>query len=316
MSLLLVICLIATLILIQSQFGGKIAASTAWHWWVVGVFLVIAAINPNILRPIADLFGIQFISNFVFAVLTMTLFSHSVSFQAQSTMIKRQIRLLVTKEALNQAKIVDIGPIETLIIVPVFNEEACIQKVASDIHAEIRNNAKIQVCYINDGSRDKTPELLNQLTHGIVLHHSVNMGVSGVIQTGFSLAQKLGANTVIQFDGDGQHPASQLPLLIKTFHANLSTDCIIGSRFCGLTLMNRLTNQSTSLLRSLANLTLCWVINALFDTRITDPTSGFRVYSRRAIDYLVNHLPDDYPEPETIALLRCQGLNVKDVLVR
>ena len=49
--------------------------------------------------------------------------------------------------------------------------------------------------------------------------------------------------------------------------------------------------------------------------RVTDPTSGFRVAGRRAIELFAAHYPSDYPEPEAIALATRSGLSVSEVPV-
>jgi hypothetical protein len=304
-------------LIVFSQFGGKLAASSAWHWWLVGFFMVVTTIEPNWLRPVADAFGIKFISNMVFAVLVMILFAHSVSAQSQFTFIRRKLRQFVSNDAVDKSKsqVLNTAP-RCLIIVPVFNEEHCIEEVFDSIYSAIQNTPGVEVCFINDGSTDRSRTILDQFTSGFVLHHAVNIGVSGVMQTGFVLARRLGAHCVIQFDGDGQHPADRIPQLISTFeNAKEKIDCVLGSRFKGASITKRLGDASTSSARAAANLLLTQMINISFGANITDPTSGFRLYSQKAVEFLMQEMPDDFPEPEALALLSRQGFKVQEIAV-
>ena len=60
------------------------------------------------------------------------------------------------------------------------------------------------------------------------------------------------------------------------------------------------------------------IVLALFGrtARVRDPTSGFRVYSAQAVRALLKIMPDEYPEPETIALLALRGMRIAEVPVR
>ncbi len=56
------------------------------------------------------------------------------------------------------------------------------------------------------------------------------------------------------------------------------------------------------------------VVNSLLiGQTITDNTSGFRAYDRRAIEFLARHYPVDYPEPEAVILLGKNGLSMAEV---
>ena len=92
-------------------------------------------------------------------------------------------------------------------------------------------------------------------------------------------------------------------------------DVTIGSRFCRGWSWNRLA-ENTSSTRRLGSLILVFCLRLLFPrTVVTDPTSGFRVYSQRAMRLLLEHMPERYPEPETIALAVSKGLTVREVPV-
>jgi hypothetical protein len=139
-----------------------------------------------------------------------------------------------------------------------------------------------------------------------------NVGVSAVTLTGFKVALAKGYARAAQLDSDGQHPIESLPELIRC-QKERGSDLVIGSRF----LFGFNGDESTTGTRMLGS-SLIRLALKMFSvrTRITDPTSGFRVYSRRAIHFLASQMPDEYPEPESIAILLASGFSIHEVPVR
>ena len=113
-----------------------------------------------------------------------------------------------------------------LVIVPAYNEEACILDVLNRIQ---RVDSSVDIVVIDDSSSDKTAHLVRE--HGTkVIHLPANMGIGGAVQTGFIYAVREGYDIVIQQDGDGQHD----PAYIKDVIAPIvrgEADCVIGSRY-------------------------------------------------------------------------------------
>ena len=115
---------------------------------------------------------------------------------------------------------------KALIIIPVFNEEENIIKVLADIRGNI-DFADILV--VNDCSTDNT---LLKLREAKVNYVSLpfNLGYAAALQTGFKYAVKKYYDYIIQFDGDGQHKATEIKKLYNNIKEK-NTDIIIGSRF-------------------------------------------------------------------------------------
>ena len=118
------------------------------------------------------------------------------------------------------------------------------------------------------------------------------------MQTGLIYANRYNYDIAIKFDGDGQHKAKEIMPLIEPI-LNGSADVTIGSRFCrphdgyASTFARRIGIK----IFEIVNYFLIWL-------RITDNTSGFRGYNRKAIQFLAEHYPAfDYPEPEEVILL-------------
>lgn len=95
---------------------------------------------------------------------------------------------------------------DVLIVIPAFNEEQNIDMVLDDI---IRTNTDTDVLVVNDGSTDRTQEIVCQRNFEIV-SHSYNRGYGAALQTGFRYAVSKGYKYVIQFDADGQHDARDI----------------------------------------------------------------------------------------------------------
>jgi Glycosyl transferase family 2/Uncharacterized conserved protein (DUF2304) len=316
MSIVLVLILIAVLGIVFSQFGGKLSATSAWHWWLVGLFLVLAAYRPEIYRPISDELGIKFISNFVLAALVMFLFLQGLSGQAESVNLARKLRQFVSSEAVNRYLVQNPGvpAPRVLVILPTYNEQDSVEAMVRELERLREVDKSLQFCFVNDGSTDNTDKALSRIDSANSMEHLTNINVSGVLRSGFSLAIVLGADFVVQCDADGQHPVSEIPRLIREAESK-GIDCLIGSRFVTGRLSERLKDGSTSVLRAAGGQGLSWILKGLFGVYIADPTSGFRVYSRSAVTLLRKNMPDEYPEPESIAVLATHGLKIAESAV-
>lgn len=194
-----------------------------------------------------------------------------------------------------------------LVLVPAYNEEDNIVDVISSLH---RYNPSWDILVINDASVDKTSELAKDTGMCNVIDLPYNMGIGGGIQTGFRYAVRHGYDIVFQFDGDGQHLVEETDKLLKPF-AGRHVDVVIGSRF-----LEKNDGFRSSLTRRFGILVFSGLTRLLIGKRITDCTSGFRAYSKRAFTFLSRNYPIDYPEPEAIILLGHNGFSLEEVPVR
>lgn len=193
---------------------------------------------------------------------------------------------------------------DILAVVPAYNESGAIVRLIE----EIQNvSPAVDVVVINDGSSDNTAEVAEQA--GVqVISLPFNLGIGGAVQTGFKFAANHGYRMAIQVDGDGQHPPEQIPLLLQKMEEP-GIDVVIGSRF-----LERKGYQ-TSRIRHLGVGVFVFVNSLLLRKKITDNTSGFRAYNRRAICFLAENYPYDYPEPESVVLLERNGFRIAEIPV-
>jgi glycosyltransferase involved in cell wall biosynthesis len=192
-----------------------------------------------------------------------------------------------------------------LVIVPAFNEANNIGQVVDEIFGA---NLGLDVLVIDDGSHDGTGEIAR--AHGArVITLPFNLGIGGAVQTGLKFAYRKQYDVAIQIDGDGQHVPSEVPLLLAPLQRH-EADVCIGSRYLGP------SHYHTPFMRRLGILIFSAINSVLIGQRITDNTSGFRAFNRRAIEFLSANYPSDYPEPEAVVILGRNGFRLKELAVK
>lgn len=189
------------------------------------------------------------------------------------------------------------------IIIPCFNEQESIRDTLKDIK---KYAPGIDILIVNDGSTDGSFDIIKECKVK-TLTHIKNIGIGGAVQSGFKYAKNHGYDFVIQIDGDGQHPANQIPVLVSKFISS-NSDLIIGSRNLDK------KSESTTFVRKIGTHSINFMINALFPmTFVTDATSGFRLINKNLLHYFSDHYPIDYPEPISIAMALAKGYKISEV---
>jgi hypothetical protein len=115
-----------------------------------------------------------------------------------------------------------------------------------------------------------------------------------------------GYDYVVQIDSDGQHIPAEAGKLFQTME-QYRADMVIGSRFLDVT-----SFRTTWCRRMGIKLFYC-LFRALVDMKVTDGTSGFRLYNRKALAVLARYYSSDYPEPDSIVMLKKYGLKLCEV---
>jgi glycosyltransferase involved in cell wall biosynthesis len=193
--------------------------------------------------------------------------------------------------------------VKKLIIIPAFNEE----KTIGGVLEEVRDHCPgFDILVINDGSTDSTAAIARSLSGVRVINLPVNLGIGGAVQTGFLYAREKGYDATVQVDADGQHKPAEVPKLIEPLERG-EADAVIGSRFLEKGSYQGLASRRLGIrLFSLTN-------RLILGLRITDSTSGFRAYNKKAIEVLSREYPDDYPEPEAIYILQKKKMRIQEV---
>jgi glycosyltransferase involved in cell wall biosynthesis len=189
-----------------------------------------------------------------------------------------------------------------LIIVPAFNEEESITGVIRDLRKYV---PQADVLIVDDGSADATTQVAREMG-AKVLELPFNLGIGGAVQTGYLYAYQHGYDIAVQFDGDGQHIASEVKKLIEPLESGRA-DLSIGSRFLNPGAYH------APIFRKLGIRLFSFVLSRILGMAVTDSTSGFRAANRRAIEFFSRSYPDDYPEVESLVLLHKMNMRMEEV---
>jgi glycosyltransferase involved in cell wall biosynthesis len=185
-----------------------------------------------------------------------------------------------------------------LACIPAYNEEQYIQDV---IKKSLPHVDKVVVC--DDGSTDNTAKLAKD--SGAIVISQKNQGYGAAIATLFEYARKENAQIMITLDGDGQHDPDQIPLLIDAITTH-NVSVTIGSRFLDDT-------TKASGYRKTGIKIITSASNYGTNFKVSDSQSGFRAYSKDAIDAI--HPTEQGMAVSTEILLKIsnKGLSVAEV---
>lgn len=192
-----------------------------------------------------------------------------------------------------------------LVIVPAYNESESLPAVIQDIQ---KHAPYADVLVVDDGSRDGSGKIAAE--SGVaVLRLPFNLGIGGAMQAGYLYAQRHHYDGAVQFDGDGQHLASEIECLLNPILAG-HFDIVVGSRF-----LNQGSYRAPVLRRSGIWL-FSLLLTRILGTKVTDTTSGFRAMNRTTIEFFSRRYPDDYPEVEALVLAHKVNLRIAEVPVK
>ena len=182
--------------------------------------------------------------------------------------------------------------------IPAYNEE---KNIANVVKKSLPHVDKVIVC--DDGSTDDTSKIAREA--GAIVITQTNQGYGAAIASLFDYARKEGAQIMVTLDGDGQHNPEQIPLLVNTITTH-NVDVAIGSRFLdestkapgyrktGIKIITSASNYGTNF-------------------KVSDSQSGFRAYSKDAIDAI--HPTEQGMSVSTEILLKIsnKGLSIAEV---
>lgn len=193
----------------------------------------------------------------------------------------------------------------TLIIIPAYNEAARITKVIEEIHRDLPG---AEILVVNDNSKDDTAQVARQ-SGAMVVSHPFNMGYSAGLLTGLVYAQSVNVDYAVFFDGDGQHIADEVIKLFQERDASHS-DLVIGSRFM------QKQDYHHGFFKSIGTNMFSGLIRLFARQRITDPTSGFQLLNRKAIQLYADMRGfPEYPDANLIIYMLRKGLKISETPV-
>lgn len=188
-----------------------------------------------------------------------------------------------------------------LIVIPAYNEAENIVSVVEELKTVV---PQYDYVIVNDGSRDKTAAICRDKGYTL-LDLPANLGLTGAFQTGMLYACEKGYDAVIQIDGDGQHDPGYIPAMVEKMESD-GADLVIASRF--------VKEKRKLTMRTFGNIILDVAIRIATGKRITDSTSGMRMYGKRLLEIMATDL-NSTPEPDTVAYLLMCGAKVEECQV-
>jgi glycosyltransferase involved in cell wall biosynthesis len=204
---------------------------------------------------------------------------------------------------MNEARLIPMELGRTVVVaIPAFNEDRFIGSLVLKLRSRDR-----QVLVVDDGSTDATASVA-QAAGAIVVQHRTNLGKTAAVATAFSEARGMGADALVLLDGDSQHDPSDVDTLVEPI-LNDEADMVVGSRFVGVrSVIPRWRMAGQHALTMAANLGS--------GLRLSDTESGFRAFSRRALDEMRFNGSGFSIEPATQFEAKARGWRVAEVPIR
>ncbi|HXF70779.1 MAG TPA: glycosyltransferase family 2 protein [Thermoflexus sp.] len=171
------------------------------------------------------------------------------------------------------------------IVIPAYNEENAIRAVLDRVRAigpALREAGLVEweVIVVDDGSRDRTAEIVAAYPEVRLIRHPVNRGYGAALKTGFAHAR---GEWLAFLDADATYPPESLPELYR-IACTRGADLVVGSRMGG-------TDSEMPLVRRIGNWGFAFLLRVLGGAAVSDSASGMRLLRREALERL-------YPLPD------------------
>jgi glycosyltransferase involved in cell wall biosynthesis len=191
--------------------------------------------------------------------------------------------------------------LKTVAIIPAYNEESSIAKVILRTRRYVDD---VIVC--DDGSTDMT-FMITKAVGARVVRHAERRGKGEAFRALSKEVMELSPDIIVALDGDGQHDPDEIPILVKPIETGRS-DVVVGSRYVDGGKMD------APLYRRFGLRVINFLFKKVAGVHISDTQSGFRAYSRKAFDFLVQCDARGYGiEGEQLVLAVKNGLRVMEV---
>ncbi len=194
-----------------------------------------------------------------------------------------------------------------IIQIPCHNEEETIPVTLADLPKSIDGVDEIQTLIIDDGSSDRTVQIAQQHGANHIVRLTSQKGLARAFTAGINAALKLGADIIVNTDGDNQYKGEDIAKLIHPI-LDGTAQIVIGNRNTDSITHFSPTKKRLQKIGS-------WMVRQLSNTDIPDVTSGFRAYSKEAALQL-NVVSDFSYTLETIILAGSKNISIAHVPVR
>lgn len=195
---------------------------------------------------------------------------------------------------------------KVLMIIPAYNEAMNLVVVVDDIKENFKD---ADILIVNDCSEDNTLEVIQKIEGISYIDLPINLGYSYAVQTGLKYAVQENYDYLIQFDGDGQHLASEAKKMYE-YALEKDADIVIGSRFLSE------SDYQHSFFRKIGTTFFQKIIKMLTGKHISDPTSGLQVIKRNVFLPLSKiYAYPEFPDANLLVHLIYQGITIDEISV-
>jgi glycosyltransferase involved in cell wall biosynthesis len=163
---------------------------------------------------------------------------------------------------------------QLLTAIPVYNEEKHLDHVLDEVRRYSPN-----ILVVNDGSKDRTAELLAKHADIAVITHPHNRGYGAALISAFQYAVAQKVDVLVTMDCDGQHQTARIPVLVDAIH---DADIVSGSRYLRDFRQNSVAPED----RQRINRTITQELNEALGVELTDAFCGFKAYRGSALPRL------------------------------
>ncbi len=190
-----------------------------------------------------------------------------------------------------------------LIVMPMYNEEQTLDGV---LRAVRRYAPEADILVVDDGSTDRSPEILARFPEVRVIRHPENRGYGASLITGFRYALEHGYDVVVTMDCDEQHEPYLIPDLLDALEG---ADIVSGSRY----LPGSSRGQDPPPDRLQINREITAEVNRLTGLGITDAFCGFKAYRAEALRRLELDEPSYGMPLQVWVQAAALGLRVREI---
>ena len=153
------------------------------------------------------------------------------------------------------------------VLIPCYNEELTVEKVIKDFKREL---PEADIYVYDNNSKDKTAEIAKNA--GAIVKHEYRQGKGNVVRTMF---MDIDADIYVMVDGDDTYPAEEVHKLIKPIEEERA-DMVIGDRLTNGTYQK----ENKRHFHEFGNNLVRKSINVLFNTKLKDIMTGYRVFNK------------------------------------
>jgi len=161
-----------------------------------------------------------------------------------------------------------------IVQIPCYNEEQTLPQTVHDIPRQIEGIEEVEILVIDDGSTDRTVEVAKEIGVNHIIENMVNKGLARTFLAGLDACLRLGADIIVNTDGDNQYAGQDIPKLIEPIVKG-EADIVIGDRQTELISHFSPSKKKIQKIGS-------FVVRLLSETDVPDAVSGFRAFSREA----------------------------------